>query len=80
MKVLLTNDEKDALQQEQAGMGGFQSLLEKLQTQLNPAGELVPDRDDLEKIPRYAFDYGNGGWEELLKQIFQRPLGTNLGR
>ena len=36
--------------------------------------------DDLEKIPRYAFNYGHGGWENTLKIIFERTLGSNLGR
>jgi hypothetical protein len=26
-------------------------------------------------ICRYAFDYGNGGWENRLRQIFGRHLG-----
>lgn len=34
----------------------------------------------LERIPKYAFDYGNGGWENRLKTIFARSLGENLGR
>jgi hypothetical protein len=30
-------------------------------------GLLTPTRRDLERIPRYAFDYGNGGWENRLR-------------
>jgi hypothetical protein len=63
------------------GEGGWQHLLVKLQTQLNiHTLEIDLDGGDLEKIPRYAFDYGNGGWEGRLKGIFDRHLGPRLGR
>lgn len=29
---------------------------------------------DLEQIPRYAYDYGNGGWESHLREVFERAL------
>jgi hypothetical protein len=38
------------------------------------------DEQDLERIPRYAFDYGNGGWESRLRGIFEPTLGASLGR
>ena len=61
--------------------GGWQSLLVKLQDQFNPATmEITLDDRDLERIPRYAFDYGNGGWEGRLSGVFLRHLGPNLGR
>ena len=33
---------------------------------------------ELEQIPRYAFDYGQGGWEDRLRAIFSRHLGGSL--
>ncbi|MFP2872625.1 DNA-methyltransferase [Acetobacter tropicalis] len=61
--------------------GGFQSLLVSLQERLNKTtGSLTLDASDLERIPKYAFDYKQGGWEERLKSIFQRTLGPKLGR
>lgn len=61
--------------------GGFQGFLVKLQKKYNPvARSLTLSAADLEKIPRYAFDYGSGGWETLLKEIFRDHLGENLGR
>lgn len=61
--------------------GGWQGLLVRLQNKVNRAtGELVLDAQDLEQIPRYAFDYGNGGWEDRLTGIFGRTLGPGLGR
>lgn len=61
--------------------GGYQSLLVRLQGNINSAtGELALTDSDLERIPRYAFDYGNGGWEGRLMAIFRRHLGPQLGR
>ena len=61
--------------------GGFQSLLVDLQRRVNrQTGELLLEDDHEEKIPRYAFDYGNGGWEKRLLGIFGRVLGRGLGR
>ena len=61
--------------------GGFQSLMVKLQRQLDgQSNEISLYEDDLEKIPRYAFDYKNGGWQNRLTGIFGRTLGANLGR
>ena len=59
--------------------GGFQGLLVKVQGGTkNGVAEL--DQGDLERIPRYAFDYRNGGWQDRLLRIFGRALGPRLGR
>jgi hypothetical protein len=64
-----------------ANNGGFQNFLIRLRRQCDSAtGELALSVSDLERIPRYAFGYGNGGWENRLKNIFGRTLGSNLGR
>lgn len=64
-----------------ASEGGYQNFLVQLGSRCNRAtGELTLSNSDLERIPRYAFDYGNGGWEERLKNIFGRSLGSKLGR
>lgn len=60
--------------------GGFQALLVSLQGRVLANGDLTLTPNDLERIPRYAFDYGNGGWENTLVNIFGRNLGPNLGR
>lgn len=84
MKVTLSQAEIAILDRQDprtAGDGGYQGLLVGLQQKVNRAtNELVLDADDLERIPRYAFDYGNGGWEDRLTSIFGRVLGSNLGR
>lgn len=61
--------------------GGWQRLIVTLQEKLDAAtGALFLDRKDLERIPRYAFDYKSGGWENYLKAVFRRTLGPKLGR
>jgi site-specific DNA-methyltransferase (adenine-specific) len=81
--VLSEKEAEELLKQDpaRAGDGGYQSFLVKLQNKLNKTTRrLHLDKDDLERIPRYAFDYGNGGWENTLKAIFQSHLGPKLGR
>jgi hypothetical protein len=61
--------------------GGYQGFLVRLQRKTDrTSGALTLTDSDLEKIPRYAFDYGNGGWEDRLRGVFERHLGPRLGR
>jgi hypothetical protein len=60
--------------------GGFQNFMHRLQALCNrQTGEMALTFDDREHIVRYAFDYGQGGWENKLKDIFRRTLGEDLG-
>ena len=82
MKVTLNAREvRVLLRQEPATVrhGGYQSLLIKLQRQFDPStNEITLLSADRERIRRYAFQYGNGGWEDRLTGIFSRTLGPNL--
>jgi hypothetical protein len=84
MDVVLTQDEIAELDKQDpatAGDGGFQGLMVSLQKRVNRAtGTLRLTEDDLRRIPMYAFDYKNGGWEDRLKRAFGRTLGLKLGR
>jgi hypothetical protein len=81
MNITLTHNELSVLLRQVSGTGGFQSLLRRLKAKVNrQTGQLTLTAGDLEKIPRYAFDYGNGGWESRLRDIFGSHLGPNLGR
>jgi hypothetical protein len=63
------------------GRGGFQHLIVTLRQRVDrTTGRLVLDGSLLERIARYAFDYGHGGWESRLQRIFSRSLGPSLGR
>lgn len=60
------------------GKGCFQALLVKLQSKTDSSGRLFLTNQLLERISRYAFGYGNGGWENRLVAIFGRVLGPGL--
>ena len=67
--------------QRQVKMVVGNELLVKLQRQTDrTSGRIVLHDDDLERIPRYAFTYGNGGWEDRLTTIFSRHLGARLNQ
>jgi len=84
MQITLNAEEMEVLFRQDPNTrtdGGFQSFLVQLQKKTNKtSGALSLTDSDLERIPRYAFDYGNGGWESRLKSIFESHLGSNLGR
>jgi hypothetical protein len=55
--------------------GGWQSLMVNLQNQFNEQTMVINlDEKILEKIPRYAYKYGQGGWENRLTGIFYRHM------
>ena len=82
MEVILQTDEMDELSRQDPktkGDGGFQSLMVSLQKKLDKtSGKLSLSAEDMEKIPRYAFEYKNGGWQNRLMTIFSRTLGSGL--
>ena len=85
MPWVVLNDAEIALLDEQdrstAKDGGFQNMLVGFQSRLRRGtSELKLSDDDVDRIARYAFEYGNGGWEDRLIGIFGRVLGPNLGR
>ena len=84
MEVVLNTVELDILFKQDpatAGKGGFQGFLVYLQEKCDrTTGKILLSVDDLEKISHYAFDFKNGGWQNRLLSIFERSLGSNLGR
>lgn len=81
--ILNTEEQEFLFRQDSAARsdGGWQSLLVKLQDQFDTTTmQITVDDIDLERIQRYAFDYGNGGWEGRLTAVFGRHLGAQLGR
>ena len=84
MEISLTNAEIAELDRQNpatATDGGFQSLMVSLQRRVNRAtNNLLLTNDDLRRIPKYAFDFGNRGWENRLIAAFGRVLGPKLGR
>lgn len=83
-RLRLNQDEIGVLDRQDsstASDGGWQGLLVHLQRAVDRVtGEIVLESRDVARIGRYAFDYGRGGWENRLREIFGRTLGPNLGR
>ena len=73
--VTLNADERTALNEPLAGQGGFQSLIARLRNNLRPTGELELTAADVNTIRGYRTNYGGGGWQDRLDQIFGRTLG-----
>ena len=66
--ISLNTDEVSLLQKEVHGVGGFQSLLTKLQTKLR-GNNLELDLNDIEMIARYVKQYGRGGFQGRLDGV-----------
>ena len=65
MRIVLSNDEVTLLLKPVVGQGGWQSLLRRLQRQLE-GSVLVLGPADVQKIVRYRERYGSGGWQGRL--------------
>ena len=71
MKIQLSPAELNRIRRPVRGQGGFQSLLRKLQKQLD--GDLLEVSEaDLERLVRYSFEYGQGGFQERTKPTARR--------
>jgi len=71
MKIQLSPAELSRISRPVRGQGGFQSLLRKLQKQLD--GDLLQVSEaDLERLLPYSFEYGQGGFQERTKPTARR--------
>lgn len=77
----LNADEIAELDRPANGVGGFQSFIRRLQSQVNHATATIKvTGDDVAEIQHYAFDFEQGGFQDRLLFIFSRVLGPKLGR
>lgn len=79
--VELSEETAAGLSQPVSGEGGFQSLVRALQSRLS-GRFLEVDDDTREQIEHYAYDYGSGGWQDLLRQLLEeieRQSGSTEG-
>ena len=67
MKIQLSPGEVTRYTRPIRGQGGFQVLLRRLAKQISSTGVLTVSGDDLEKLLRYSFKYGQGGFQERTK-------------
>lgn len=72
MEVQLSREDLELLRRPVAGQGGWQSLLRKLQKQID-GNTLTLSEDDSRRILRYILSYGSGGWQDRLAAIAGAP-------
>lgn len=78
MRIRLEQEMISKIQRPVCGQGGFQSLIRKLQRNLD-GDSLEVDTKDVERINRYATCYGKGGFEEQLFLLIL-PSNNETGR
>lgn len=71
--IQLTKDEVDIYANKPInGRGGFQTLLKRIAKGLRKSTKsLIISMDDLEKIARYAKNYGQGGFQNRLEPLLR---------
>jgi hypothetical protein len=67
MKIQLSPAEIARYSRPVRGRGGFQTLLRRIAKQISPSGVLTVSEADLEKLLRYSFQYGQGGFQDRTK-------------
>ena len=61
------------------GQGGFQNLVASIQGNLDEDDGTLELTETLqERIPRYAKDYGQGGWEDELESMVGEEVMDDL--
>lgn len=68
MRIQLTPAEVARYSKPIRGQGGFQTLLRRLSKQISADGVLTVSQADAEKMIRYSFKYGRGGFEDRTKE------------
>ena len=66
--IVLSDALRARLSSETVGRGGYQTLVREIQKRLHGT-KLVADDELVERIEHYAFDYGSGGWQQLLRDL-----------
>ena len=66
MKIQLSDRELAKITKPIKGQGGFQTLLRRIQKQVH-GNVLEASETDIEKLIRYSFEYGHGGFQERAK-------------
>ena len=79
MEIDLSSEDYQLLMRPVAGSGGWQSLLRKLQRQVN-GNTLTITPADSQRILRYILSYGSGGWQDRLAGIAGRRTKKSFGR
>ena len=67
-RIVLSKALRERLSTPTVGSGGYQALVQEIQKR-QVGGELAVDDALVERIEHYAFDYGSGGWQQLLRDL-----------
>jgi hypothetical protein len=71
MKIQLSDNDLEQLMRPVRGQGGWQSLVRRLQRQVQ--GNVIElSREDQERILHYLLSYGTGGWQERISSVVPR--------
>lgn len=69
VEIQLNASERAVVFRSIEGMGGHQQFLSEIIERVDPAGGLVLEDDELQKVARYAYRYGSGGYQDRFKSI-----------
>ena len=72
MKTQLTSREIERYLKPIRGQGGFQVLLRRIARNISADGVLEISEADMEKLLRYSFEYGQGGFQGRTKPTAKR--------
>lgn len=68
LRVPLSAGMQQRLAEAPRGTGGYQTLVAEIRDRVRDAS-LAVDDELIERIEHYAFDYGSGGWQSLLREL-----------
>jgi hypothetical protein len=74
MKIQLTPGEIARYTKPVRGQGGFQTLLRRIAKNISLDGVLTISESDMEKLIRYSFQYGQGGFQERTKPTARKRV------
>ncbi len=72
MRIQLTDNEAARFQKPVNGRGGFQTLLRRMQKSIDGENVLDVSDADVEKVIRYFFQYGQGGFQDRAKPVAKK--------
>lgn len=67
----LRPEELDVIRRPVGGQGGMQSFLRALVPRIDADGSLALTTEEVERVRKYALDYGEGGFQERYRMILR---------
>ena len=79
MRIQLTDNEVERFSRPIRGQGGFQDLLRRIQGGIDHATNVLDVSDaDAERLVRYSFEYGAGGFQGRTEPTARRVPDTDV--